>query len=221
MRNSVVALSLLCLGAGISPGFAVEEVNRIVLRINERIVTLADYEKAKRERLAALSRAEIPEARRQELMATAGEDTLRDLYEEMLVLSRADQLGVEIPASAVREEIEQTKKNFGIETEEDFEKALAQSNMTREELRAQIEKGMMVREVFGREVNPRVNVEEEDLRRYYRSHPEQFEEPRRLKLREVVILDSSGESEDERNRIASRLRADLLAPAPAHPESAS
>ena len=60
--------------------------------------------------------------------------------------------------------------------------------MTREILRKQIENSMRIREVFGREVYPEVVVEEEDLRRYFGTHAEEFATTAADKLREVVVL---------------------------------
>jgi peptidyl-prolyl cis-trans isomerase SurA len=211
MSRSTALLLASVLGSA-SLGSAVEatEVNRIVLRVNDRIATLYDYELAKQDRLAMLARTEMPEARKQEILATLGEAVMKDLFDEMLILSRADQLDIRVPEEEIDAAVEQTKASFGIETEEQFQSALISNQMTLESLREQIERNLVIRKVFGREVSPRIDLEEEDLRRYYQQHPEEFEVPARRQLREVVVLDSSDLADAERNELARELRSKIL-----------
>jgi peptidyl-prolyl cis-trans isomerase D len=64
---------------------------------------------------------------------------------------------------------------------------------------------------MGREVQQKIQLEEEDLRRYYRDHPDEFSRPRRLRVREVVIPDEAAASEEERAELADAARSALLA----------
>ena len=102
------------------------------------------------------------------------------------------------------------QENFGIKTDEDYEEALRQSGLTREGLRDQIENSLRVREVFGLEVYSEVAVEEEDLRRYYTAHPDEFRTTTALLLREIIVLESSG-SPEERAALAKELRDAIVA----------
>jgi peptidyl-prolyl cis-trans isomerase SurA len=145
------------------------EVNRIVLRVNDRIATLYDYELAKQDRLAMLARAEMPEARKQEILATLGEAVMKDLFDEMLILSRADQLDIRVPEEEIDAAVEQTKASFGIETEEQFQNALISNQMTLAGLREQIERNLVIRKVFGREISPRIDLEESFAARSWRA----------------------------------------------------
>jgi parvulin-like peptidyl-prolyl isomerase len=65
--------------------------------------------------------------------------------------------------------------------------------------------------VRSREVQSRVKVDEEDLRRYYRKNLEQFRQPEQVQLREVVVLEEGGAPADERPRIAAEIRAKVAA----------
>ena len=198
---------LLC--AALSP--AVAEVNRIVLRINDRIATLYDYERLKEDRIDAITRARMPSERRQELLARVGEATMRDLYDEVLVLSRADQLGVTPSEQSIRDAIDRSKGSMGIDSEEQFRAALLQSSMTLEDLREQMRKSLMLQEVISREVHTQVDLQEEDLRRYYQSHLAEFELPVRLRLREIVVLESNQSTPDSLQELATSLRQRILA----------
>lgn len=206
-----MVIAALLLSLMMAPYRAVAvEINRVVLRVNDRIVSLYDYEKLKSERIVALSRAEMPEAQRQQLLSTVGVTVMKEMFDETLLLSRADQLGLSAAEGDVRTSMDRTKAGFGITSDEEFETALASNGMTRESFRAQIEKNLLIRQVMGREVYSQVTVEDEDLRRYYQQNPEEFREPARRNLREIVVLETE-QTADERQSLGAELRSNILA----------
>jgi parvulin-like peptidyl-prolyl isomerase len=170
------------------------EANRIVARVNDRIATLYDYESRFEEALRR--ERELPDAaaERDQLVNEIARDVMRDIFEELLVLSRADQLEVNVTANEVTESIDRMRKANGLEDEQQFVAALAQSGITPEVLRAQFEQQIRFQRVIGREVYSEVKLEEEDLRRYYKDNIEEFREPEQVKLRAVVVLDDTGAS---------------------------
>jgi parvulin-like peptidyl-prolyl isomerase len=99
-----------------------------------------------------------------------------------------------------------TRQNFGIETDEEFEQALRSSGMTLEQYRETMSKTLLIQKLMSQEVHPRINLEEEDLRRFYQNHLDDYQEPERLQLQEVVVLSSSDRSDEESERIAREIR---------------
>ena len=131
--------------------------------------------------------------------------------------SRADQLGVEVTDAQVDAAMGQLKQSYNIKSDEEFKAALAQSGMTEAQLRAQLRSQLRVQEVRGREVQSRVKVDEEDLRRYYRKNLEQFRQPEQVQLREVVVLDEGGLPTAEERQRARRRSAPRCSPAARSP----
>jgi parvulin-like peptidyl-prolyl isomerase len=204
-KNGVVVPLLLSV-ASVGTG----QVNEIVLRVNDRIATTYDYNSERAERYEAIQQAEsLTEERRQELLATLAETVMQDIFEQLLLLSRADQLKINITPSEIEDAVERTKQNFGIENQADFRAALESSGMTEDRLRARLEKTLLVQRVMGQEVYSRVELDEEDLRRYYQAHAEDFQVPQRLSLREVVVLVSSGLSDEDLALLAEEIRQQL------------
>ena len=206
-RRATLALLL----AALVGGAAGADVNRIVLRVNDQIATLWEFQQRRGSRIREIQRADLPPDRKQRLLADVGAQTMREMYEELLVLSRADQLDIQISDREVAAAVAQTKGQFGIETDEEFRAALAASGMTLEDLGDQMRRNLMIREVMGREVQQKIQLEEEDLRRYYRDHPDEFSRPRRLEVREVVVPDEAAASDEERQALAAEVRSALLA----------
>lgn len=180
------------------------DVNGIVLRVNDRIATLVDYRQRYQERLDALRRRGGDSDRLAELLAEAGRDTMCELFQELLVLSKADQLNLEATEEMIDEGVARAKEANGIESDEQFTRALAQAGMTEQAFREQVRRNLLIQQVVGAQLRERVDLDEEDLRRYYQSHLEEFQQPRRIHLREIVVLDSQGTAE-ERRKLADRL----------------
>lgn len=208
MRRTLASLLLL---STLAPAAHAEVINRVVLRINDRIATLFDYQERRQEMASEIVRREQDPEERQRLLAQAGEVVYANMFQELLLESRADQLGIEINDAQVEAAIGRLKENYNIKSAQEFQAALAQSGMTEQQLRAQLRNTLRVQEVRGREVQSRVNVNEEDLRRYYRKNLEQFRQPEQVQLREIVVLDEGGAPAEERSRIAAEIRGKVAA----------
>jgi parvulin-like peptidyl-prolyl isomerase len=211
MPRKLASLTLI-LAFALAPALAqearAEVLNRLVLRVNDQIATLYDYQQHREELTRDILHREQDPGERQRLLGQAGEMAYADLYRELLLQSRADQLGVEVTEAQVDATLAQIRQNNNIKTDDEFNQALAQSGMTMAQLRAQVRKQLRVQEVRGRDVQGRVKVDEEDLRRYYRKNLEQFRQPEQVQLREVVVLDEGGlPTAADRQRLAAEIRA--------------
>lgn len=183
--------------------------DRVILRVNDRIATLYDYQARYDERLRMIQQADLEPDKRAEMVDQAGEEVMSNLLEELLVLSRADQIGYLPTEEEIDDAVERTKENFGIKTDEQYKAALASSGMTEADFRRQVGMNLRVSGVMAREVQRRVDLSEEDLRRYYYEHEDQFTTPERVELREVVVLDDSPLSTEEREALAEKLRTEM------------
>ena len=185
-----------------------ELVNKVVLRVNDQIATLYDYEQ-RRSGMAQeiLRQQDLSDEERRQLMSQVGELAFKDMFEELLIESRAEQLGVEVAEGQIDQQVGQMKQNFGIQTDEQFAQALAQSGMTEPQLRERLRRDLRAREVMGREVQSRIQLDEDDLRRLYQKNREEFRQPEQLQLREVVVLEEGGlPTADERAAVAAEIR---------------
>ncbi len=185
---TLLAMAALPVAGQSSPG----SENRVVLRVNDRIATLYDYQRAVNEQMNQIRGAVgLADRERQELVADAGRLVMKMLFEELLIMSRADQLAVVVDESEVDEQVRATREQFRLESDDQFRQALAQQGMREEDFREQIRKRLRSNVVRGREVAPRVVLEDEDLRRFYRENEERFRVPERARFEEVVVLEAT------------------------------
>lgn len=203
---ALAAAGLLAGGAA-----AADVVTRFVMRINDEVATLHEYEKrrAELERII-LQRDDLTLQERREALEQTPERVFRQMYEELLLLSRARQLGITVSDQQVEEQLARIREQMGLRTEQEFQQALAMSGMTLEELREQARRSLLSQSVIGREIYSQIEVDEEILRRYYRDNPDQFMVPERLRLREVVVLEDKTPDAGERLRLAEEIRAEVI-----------
>ncbi|HWM93337.1 MAG TPA: peptidyl-prolyl cis-trans isomerase [Thermoanaerobaculia bacterium] len=209
-RNRFLVLSLLflCVLLVAPAALRAELLNKVVLRVNDQIATLYDYEQRRAGMAQELLRQQDLTAEdRRRLMAEVGELAFKDMFEELLLESRASQLGIEVSDTQIDQQVVQMKQNFGIQTDEQFVQALAQSGMTEPQLRERLVRDLRAREVMGREVQSRIQLDEDDLRRIYQKERDQFRQPEQLQIQEVVVLEEGGlPTAEERTRLAAEIR---------------
>jgi len=187
-----------------------QETGKAVLSVNQRVVTEEDLLQRLELRMLSLEQSGLsPEAIEAE-RESAQQETLRDLYEEALLLARADELGYEADQTLVDQEV------VAIISSPDFRNAIEkESPEDRDRVVARIHKDILkkltVQEIFRREVQPRVQVSETDVRDFYDKNPEKFRAPSRVRARAVVVLASAERSERDLERIAGEIEAGVRA----------
>ena len=77
MRRTLVSFALLL---ALSPALHAEVLNRIVLRINDRIATLLDYRQRREDMTQEILRREQDPEERQRLLGQAGELVFADMF---------------------------------------------------------------------------------------------------------------------------------------------
>jgi len=206
----LVALAAAAFGV-LSPAPAIaEDVDRVVLRVNDEIATLYEYESRKAAEITnVLANPSLADAERQERLEKIGQEVMQSLFSELLLVSYADQQGIRVSDGDVDDALREMMRRQGVSTREELEEALAPYGMTVEQLTQNVRRDLIWQQVIGREVNSKVEVGEEELRAYYRNNPEQFRIPERRKLREVIVLDSSGLGDAELRRLAGEIRGRL------------
>ncbi len=210
--SAVAAIIALALAGLPIRGAGAEDVDRIVLRVNEEILTLYEYEQRKSNEIALLlSSPGLDAEERQARLEEVGRMVMQSSFSEMLLLSFANQHGIRISESEVDEAVRELMKRQGIENDAQLQQALASSNMTLEEVRENARRELLWQQVVGREVRPKVKISEEELRAYYRNHQDEFRTPEERWLKEVIVLESSGLEDAELRRIAEEIHSQLAA----------
>jgi len=113
-------------------------------------------------------------------------EDLANYVTEELLSKQAKARDIVIDDEQIEAYVAQVKAQRGL-TDAQFEEALADQGLTvevyRREVRAELEKG----ELMNREIRNRVSVSDEQVRRYYDSHEDDFALAERVRLRMILI----------------------------------
>ncbi|HTR04471.1 MAG TPA: SurA N-terminal domain-containing protein [Thermoanaerobaculia bacterium] len=186
MRKPTVLLIAAGLAAPALP--AAELVEQIVVRVNDRLITQSEYDK----RLAIAARAPNHPTDAAELER----NVLEDLIKEKLLEERAKEMSVSATEEEVDAAVARIKEQYKLTSDADFDKALSESGMTREELRRQMRQSITLQKVVGRDVASQLQLTDDQLRLEYERKKEQFYAvPESAHVAEIVIrfLPSDGE----------------------------
>jgi len=154
----LVALALLA-----SPAFAGEVIDRILIRVNSRVITQSQLE------------GRLEQAQREGAAAKADDlrrNVLEELVNEALLEDRARDLDIVTADGDVEDQIKRLKEANNVTSEEEFEKGLAASGLTVDRLRDQLKRTLVVQRVVGREVNSKVDLSDDALRLIYEREKE-------------------------------------------------
>jgi parvulin-like peptidyl-prolyl isomerase len=204
------ALAVLTLAVLLAPAAVADTLNEIILQVNDEIVTLQDFKERYLTTELELRRqiGNDPERLREELKNLPS-SVLGSIFNELLILSRGDQLGERVSETEIDKEIERRRQLLQIPTEEEFRERLARAGLTMQTLRGNIRQEILIQLVMQREVFSRIDLQEDDLRRVWRDNPQDYLIPEQRKLREVVVLEDGGLSAEQMEQVGLQVQQRL------------
>jgi peptidyl-prolyl cis-trans isomerase SurA len=107
--------------------------------------------------------------------------------DEMLLLQRGRELGYKLSDEQFTSVLDGIKKDNHLDTDEQFQAALKQENMTLPDLRRNIERTVIMDRVRQNEVLSKIGISEDEARRYYDTHMGEFTKAQEITLREVLV----------------------------------
>jgi peptidyl-prolyl cis-trans isomerase SurA len=195
-----------------------EIVERVVAKVNGDIVTLSDFQARQ---IAAAQGARVGPERVEAFLRQNNARILQEAIDELLLIQRADELGMKAPPQAVKEIIESIKKENNLETDADLEEQLHREGMTMEDLRRSIGRSMLRRYVLQREIEPKVAVSEEDAYAEYQTRKADYTKPETVSLEEILVLGDDAQVKAEALVARARGGEDFAALARAYSQAPS
>ncbi len=167
-----------------------ETIERVVAKVNGQIITLSEFQSRQ---VAAAQGARVDSAGVGAYLRQNNAKILQDAIDEILILQKAEDAGIRAPAAWIDEAIDGIKKENKIASDEQMQEALAREGLTLAELRANIERGVLRRIVMQRDVQPKIEVSEADVRAEYETlRAKEFTKPATVTLQEILIAEDKG-----------------------------
>lgn len=165
-----------------------EVIEQILVKVNGEIFTKTDLETRQVATLRGMGKEVDPsDAQLRQMLDEITPELLVNVVDEMLIVQRGKELGYRLGDEQFTSILDSIKKDNKIESDEQFQAALKQENMTLADLRKQLERQMIVSRVQQNEVLGKIAVSDDEARRYYDSHTSEFTSPQSITLREVFV----------------------------------
>jgi parvulin-like peptidyl-prolyl isomerase len=192
MKRALLLVLLIGCAAGLP---AAEVVERIVARVNNGLITQSEFDK--RLGLAMKAARTAPDA------DEARRAVLEDLIKERLLEDRAKEMSVSATEEEINAAVERVKSQYNLATDADFDAALAQSGMNRDELRRQMRQTITLQKVIGREVTSRLDLSDDALRAEFERRKEAlYAVPASARVAELLLKFSPGDAEGRQQAVA-------------------
>jgi peptidyl-prolyl cis-trans isomerase SurA len=172
-------------------------VEEIIARVNNDVITMSDYQKAD-EQLREEVAHDCQGCPQDKLMAEFKDqqkDLLRGLIDQSLMVQRAKDMGISVESDVIKR-LDDVRKQNGLASLEDLEKAVEGSGLAWEDYKTTIRNGLMTQEVVRREVGSHINIPNDEVKKYYDAHPQEFTRPEQVVLSEI-FLSTEGKSPEE------------------------
>jgi peptidyl-prolyl cis-trans isomerase SurA len=185
------AAIVLVLGV-VAPGIAgADIIEQILVKVNGEIFTKTDLEArqvaALRQKGLQFDKNDVTDEQLRQALTAVTPQIMVEAVSEMLMVQRGKELGYRLTDDQFKSIVDNIRKENKLDTEERFQAALKQENMTITDLRRQIERNVIASRVQQAEVFGKIGISEDEARKYYDTHPEEFTTNASVTLREVLV----------------------------------
>ena len=200
--TSIITLVVLALLAALLPANVRAQAKPladtdIVARVNNDVITLADYQKAEQQLRDELAHdcEGCPQDKIDAQFKEQQKDLLRGMIDQSLFVQRAKDMGISVESDLAKR-LDEVRKQNGLATLDDLQKGVEASGLTWEGYKTTIRNGLLQKEVVRREVGTHVDISPDEVKQYYEAHPQEFTLPERVTLSEIS-LSTEGKSPEE------------------------
>lgn len=184
------------------PGIARSVEDGIIAVVNDEVITFKDLQDYIRQTAASMAAQGVPEDQVKEMMAELQTNGLKQLIEDKLILSRANDIGIEVREKLVDQRVEEIKARYA--SEQVFLDALVKNGATVTDLRDKILEQLKIKYVIDHEVKSKVFVNPQEVTEFYEGNKDSFLKSRRVNLDSIYIT-FIGDKEAARGRAEEAL----------------
>jgi parvulin-like peptidyl-prolyl isomerase len=202
----------------LASGLRGDILERVVARVNGDTVTLTEF---RNRQLAAVQQARLTPDRVPIYLRENNARLLQEAVDELLLAQRAAELGIRLRPEYVTDVIDNIKKENSLANEDELKEQLLREGMTLADLKRNIERSILRRQVLARELEPRSVVSEAEVTAAYEERRADYSRPEQVKLQEILL--KGPEAEAQAADLAARARAgeDFAELARTHSEAAT
>src|SRR5262245_3966851 len=191
IKRPAIACFVAVMMAG--AGARAEIIEQILVKVNGEIFTKSDLEQRQ---VAALRqkgqqidlKSDPTNEQLRKVLDEITPQIMVEAIDEMVVVQRGKELGYKLSDEQFNRVVSDIRRENKIDTDEQFQAALKAENMTTADLRRQLERQMIVQKVQQNEVLGKIGITDDEARKYYQTHVNEFTTAPAVTLREIQVL---------------------------------
>ncbi len=169
--------------------------DQVVIRVDDRVLTLAEFnEYFEPTRISG----DEEQAEDSDSLREARLGFLLQLVEEMIILTRADELDIDISPQELDEAVSDFRKDY---SETDFEYLFLKQAISFDAWKERLKKRLLVEKVIHKELLEEVSVTPQEISDYYDEHWKEWSHGEEIRARHILLS-----SEDQAKNILERLQ---------------
>jgi peptidyl-prolyl cis-trans isomerase SurA len=169
-------------------------LDRVVAVVNDEAVTLSEVQEEGQPVIRKIVQDYLG-SERERRVVEAEKKILDDLIDRRLMLQVAKREGTTPSPAEVRTAIDELKKNNNAPTDEEFRALLRAEGLTMEQVQRTVTERLAIGRMLARQVRSSIIVDEDELKRYYATHEDEFRREPEAEIRHILIVPRPGESE--------------------------
>jgi peptidyl-prolyl cis-trans isomerase SurA len=183
--------------------------DNVAATVNGRTITYAELDK--KYQSTFMSSTERPS---DDQMAIQKLEVLRALVDSEIMLQRAEKLGLMATDADVESRFAELKAPY---TQEEFQRQLASTKMTVEDMKVQIKRDLSVEKLFNREIKSHISISDRDVTDFYNTNKSSFNFPEpQIHLAQILVTPNPDpnvrnlKSDKAQNEDQARKKIDML-----------
>ena len=160
-------------------------VERIIARINNKIITQRQFDK-ERETLHQQLAQQYSGEELEKQFKLKSKDLLRDMIDQDLLVQKAADDDINVDTDVIKR-LDAIRQQYHLASLQALQDAVEKDGMNWEDFKDTIKRQLMTQHVISREVGSRIILTRADARKYFEAHKEQFDSPPGVHLAEILI----------------------------------
>ena len=169
--------------------------------INGVIITQAQFDKELNIHLERVSRQgkQIPD----DQLVALKKDIIEGLIEREVLYQESQKAGIKVTDQTIDDQLAAIKKRFPSETE--YKTALSNMKLTEDEVKAQIARGLAIRELIEQQVTSKIVITDAETKAYYDGNQQMFKQPEQVKASHILIKVDAGAAEAQKTEARQKI----------------
>ena len=177
-------------------------IDKIRVIVNDQIITQGDIDRILAPAYAQF-RTTYSGIELDEKISAAERSVLEGLVRDKLLLTEAKRKSIEVTEQELEAKIIDIRKRFPGEKE--FRQALRQEKMSTREFKKMQTERLMIEKLIDATLMPNLSISPSEVLSYYESNQTEFSEPRKVRLRSILVRIKKGRSESEAMTLAQKI----------------